>query len=89
MVYTKICKGLNMIYWTRNAYPANTNHLYDICTTSAQGLRRWPTIVPILYKCFVYCWVTWPRNTYKYSASYMYLINVEPGDVNERLICRF
>ena len=31
----------------------NTKHLYNICTTSAQRLRRWPNIVQMLYKCFV------------------------------------
>ena len=34
-------------------YPANTKHLYNISTTSAQRLRRWPNIVEMLYKCFV------------------------------------
>ena len=28
--------------------PANTNHLYNICTTSAQRLRRWSNIVQML-----------------------------------------
>ena len=31
--------------------PANTKHLYNICTTSAQRLRRWTNIVQMLYKC--------------------------------------
>ena len=34
--------------------PANTKHLYNICTTSGQRLRRWPNIVQILDKCFVF-----------------------------------
>ena len=34
--------------------PANTKHLYNICTTSAQRLRRWSNIVQMLYKCFVF-----------------------------------
>ena len=44
--------------------PANTKHLYTICTTSAQRLRRWSNIVQMLYKCFVfagkmiYMWVS-------------------------------
>ena len=33
--------------------PANTKHLYNICTTSAQRLQRWANIVQMLYKCFV------------------------------------
>ena len=32
----------------------NTKHLYNICTTSVQRLRRWSNIVHILYKCFVF-----------------------------------
>ena len=34
--------------------PANTKHLHNICTTSAQRLRRWSNIVQMLYKCFVF-----------------------------------
>ena len=36
--------------------PANTDHLYNICTTSAQRLRRWSNIVQMLYmyKWFVF-----------------------------------
>ena len=29
-------------------------HLYNICTTSAQSLRRWSNSVQMLYKCFVF-----------------------------------
>ena len=32
--------------------PVNTKHLYNICTTSAQRLRRWSNVVQMLYKCF-------------------------------------
>ena len=35
-------------------FPANTKHLYNICTMSAQRLRRWPIIVQMLYKYFVF-----------------------------------
>ena len=34
---------------------ANTKHLHNICTTSAQRLRRWSNIVQMLYKCFLVC----------------------------------
>ena len=34
--------------------PVNTKHLHNICTTSAQRLRRWSNIVQMLYKCFVF-----------------------------------
>ena len=37
-----------------NTYPANTKHLYNICTTSDQRLRRCYIIVQMLYKCFVF-----------------------------------
>ena len=40
--------------WHILVFPANTNHLYSICTTSAQRLRRWSNIVQLLYKCFVF-----------------------------------
>ena len=33
---------------------ANTKHLYDICTTSAQNFRRWSNIVQMLYKYFLF-----------------------------------
>ena len=37
-------------------YPANTKHLYNICTTLAQRLRRCSSIVQVLYvyKCFLF-----------------------------------
>ena len=34
--------------------PANTKHLYNICTTSAQSLRRWSNNVKMLYKYLVF-----------------------------------
>ena len=33
--------------------PANTKHLNNISTTSAQRLRRWSNVPQMLYKCFV------------------------------------
>ena len=38
----------------RCGFPANTKHLYSICTTSDQRFRRWSNIVQLLYKCFVF-----------------------------------
>ena len=35
---------------------ANTDHFYNICTTSAQRLRRWFNLVQMLYKMFCVCW---------------------------------
>ena len=37
--------------------PASTKHLYNICTTSSQRLRRWSNIVQMLYKSFVFAGV--------------------------------
>ena len=34
-------------------FPANTEHLYNICTTSAQRPQRWSNIVQM----FCVCWV--------------------------------
>ena len=36
-----------------NNYPANTKHLYNICTMLDQRRRRWYDVVHMLYKCFV------------------------------------
>ena len=47
--------------------PANTKHLYKICTMLDQRRRRWADVVQMLYKCFVFAgkWLsisisTWP-----------------------------
>ena len=40
--------------WYTQCSPVNTKHLYNICTTTAQRLRRWTNIVQMLYKCFVF-----------------------------------
>ena len=54
-------KNNNLIGSSRKAnvpdfksYPANTKHLYNTCTTSAQRLRRWSNIVQMLYNCLVF-----------------------------------
>ena len=47
------------------SYPANTKHLYNICTASAQRLRRWSNIVQMLYICVRftgYSHLCWYRN---------------------------
>ena len=38
--------------------PANTKHLYSICTMLYRRLRRWSYIVQMLYKCFVFAGIT-------------------------------
>ena len=45
--------ALNVIYNSIALNQADTKHLYNICTTSAQSLRRWSNIVQMVYKCFV------------------------------------
>ena len=42
---------LNLIYVNM---PQDTQQTQNICTTSAQRLRRWTNIVQMLYKCFVF-----------------------------------
>ena len=37
----RVCRDLDLVTY----YPANTNHLYNIYTMSAQRLRRWSNIV--------------------------------------------
>ena len=50
---------------------ANIKHFYEICTSSAQRLRRWSNIVQMLYKCFVF-------------AELAYIIfDIFPGDRTE------
>ena len=40
--------------------PANTKHLYNICTMFGQRRRRWADVVQMLYKCFVFAgYVHW------------------------------
>ena len=38
----------------QSSNPANTKHLYNISTTTAQRLRRWSNIGQMLYKCLVF-----------------------------------
>ena len=38
----------------KHSLPANTKHLYDICTMLDQRRRRWADVVQMLYKCFVF-----------------------------------
>ena len=40
--------------WHRSTRSAKAKHLYNICTTSAQRLRRWTSIVQMLYKSSVF-----------------------------------
>ena len=40
--------------WADGINPVNTTHLYNNCTTRAQRLQRWPNIVQMLYRCFVF-----------------------------------
>ena len=51
--------------------PTNIKHLYDICTTSTQRIRRWSNIVHMLFKYLVctgmvymtpWSWYNWILN---------------------------
>ena len=42
--------------FNQSAQPANTKHLYNICTMLEHLIRRWSNIVQMLYKCFVFAW---------------------------------
>ena len=48
------CNDNHPIFYKKASFPANTKHLYNICTAAAQRLRRWSTIIQMLYKCFVF-----------------------------------
>ena len=45
---------------TQNTCITFVKHLYNICKTSAQRLRRWSNIVQMLYKCFVFAGMSLP-----------------------------
>ena len=42
------------VFTQDNYIPANTKHLYDICTMLDQRRRRWASVVQMLYKCVVF-----------------------------------
>ena len=55
------CKIFHLTYDIRvEHFQANTKHLYNICTTPAQRLRRWSNVVQMLYKwlCLLGYWGT-------------------------------
>ena len=54
LYHIRLHGGYHCLSSVISADPANTKHLYNICTTSAQRLRRWSNIVQMLYKCFVF-----------------------------------
>ena len=60
-IFGCICKIFviprNYFIFLLTAIPANTKHLYNTCTSSAQQLRRWSNIVQLLYKCFVFAYL--------------------------------
>ena len=40
-------------YFSHNLVPANTKHLYNICTMLVQRRRRWAGVLQMLYKLFI------------------------------------
>ena len=54
--------------------PANSKHLYNICTTSSQRLRRWSNIVQMLYKRFVFTGERWGCKTHVMKRAHFRLL---------------
>ena len=44
----------SIIHTSSTPIPANTKHLYNICTMPDQRRRRWADVVQMLFKCFVF-----------------------------------
>ena len=55
--------------------PANTRHLYSICTMLDQRRSRWADVVQMLYKCFVFAGEDVPS---KHETMIQCLFNVGP-----------
>ena len=59
-IFTKTKENITNMYIVHrhlfecNVIPANTKHLYNICTMLDQRRRRWADVVQMLYKCFVF-----------------------------------
>ena len=53
-IYNNSVSYTKTLFILGNTFPANTKHLHNICTTSAQRLRRCSNFVQMLYKCFVF-----------------------------------
>ena len=70
--------------------PANTKHLYNICTMLDQRRRRWSDVVQMLYKCFVFAGSSnegKPTGSVcRYPATHVKL-PCSLGDLRERLQC--
>ena len=58
--------------------PVSTTHwyAYNICTTSAQRLRRWANIVQMLYKCFVFTGRSPRKTDLQQSQANMYICHM-------------
>ena len=58
-------------------FPANTKHLYNICTMLDQRRRRWADVVEMLYKYFVFAGL-WAFIFYQHIVYYTryYIYNV-------------
>ena len=54
---------------TKRSFSENTKHLYNICTTSAQRLRRWSNIVQM------FC-VHWVCNEERQATSTRFIFNI-------------
>ena len=58
-------------------FPANAKHLHSICTTSAQRLRRWSTVVQMLCKCFVFAELCCYIRRFNFGQYFKVSYNVE------------
>ena len=69
MVFDTIKKSGRQPSWKAiHTYPSNTKHLCNICTASAQRLRRWSKIVQMQMICV--CWVGgWGISYYYFCKS--------------------
>ena len=75
---------LTQCYWIRTLFfifgngliyyhnPANTKHLYNICTMLDQRWRRWADVVQMLYKCFVFAGNTQIKGAF-YNREYSHI----------------
>ena len=70
---------IQQIQRVRCCLPADTKHLYNICTMSAQRFRRWSNIVQfMLYNCFVFAGICATHvsdvcGTFLYNSNLLYM----------------
>ena len=75
------------VYICTTEGPANTKHLHNIYTTSAQRLRRWPT----LYKCYtnVLCLLGGIFDSATYDCLFLILVSEVTPEIEQRTTSGF